>query len=50
MDRMEVNIISLKLWKLTKKASGRYKDLNDLDKHNTFQNRFATGSEMRCKL
>ena len=48
MDGMELNIISLKLRKLIKKASGRYKDLNDLDKHSAFQNRFAAGSGMRC--
>ena len=30
-DEVEVNLISLKHLKLNKKASGRYKDLNDLE-------------------
>jgi hypothetical protein len=31
LDDIEVNIISLKHLKINKKASGRYKDLNDLE-------------------
>jgi predicted nucleotidyltransferase len=31
LDGIEVNIISLKQLKINKKASGRHKDLNDLD-------------------
>jgi hypothetical protein len=31
IDDIEVNLISLKHLKLTKKASGRFKDLNDLE-------------------
>jgi hypothetical protein len=31
LDDIEVNIISLKYLKINKKASGRYKDLNDLE-------------------
>lgn len=32
IDDIEVDLISLKHLKLNKKASGRYKDLNDLEK------------------
>jgi len=31
IDELEVNLISLPHLKATKKASGRYKDLNDLE-------------------
>ena len=31
LDGIEVNLISLKHLKINKKASGRYKDLNDLE-------------------
>jgi hypothetical protein len=31
LDGVEVNLISLKHLKINKKASGRYKDLNDLE-------------------
>jgi predicted nucleotidyltransferase len=31
IDDLEINLISLKHLKMTKKASGRYKDLNDLE-------------------
>ena len=31
IDETEINIISLKDLKINKKASGRYKDLNDLE-------------------
>jgi len=31
LDGIEVNLISLKYLKINKKASGRYKDLNDLE-------------------